>query len=189
MKTIILTAVGAIAALPALAQQDLGAHVHGHARLDMALNPDGRLIAEFESPKANLVGFEYEARTQEERAAEEAAEAFLVDGTTLFDFTPSAACRFMSAELHEEHLNDEDDHHEGHEHEEHHHEGEDYDEETHSDMAVSYEFNCAAPGRLHWVDVRLFEHFGGFEEIEFVFIDEANQVAAELTPTNTRAEW
>ena len=229
MKRNFLTATAILLATPALAQ-GLGAHVHGHAQLEMALDPSGQLIAEFTTPKANLVGFEYEARTDEEKAAEEAAEARLLDGASILVFPEAAGCTLVSAELHEEGHEHHDDHgHEDHGHDEHDHDGhashghdddkheehgqlpkahhgshgdhhDDHDdhadehghedhEDTHSDVSVSYEFACAAPSAVTSVDVRLFEFFEGFEEIELVFLDENNQVARELTPSNTEAQW
>ena len=50
------------------------AHEHGSARLNVALE-GADLYVEFVSPAANIVGFEYEARTEEEkRTVHEALE-------------------------------------------------------------------------------------------------------------------
>ncbi|MFN3835369.1 MAG: DUF2796 domain-containing protein [Glycocaulis sp.] len=101
MKRQILVALLMASAAPAAladAPRQAGTHVHGLAELAIALNPDGTLAAELESPLYNLIGFE--------RAPRNAAEAALV--TAAVDalqerawpaFNAEAGCVFDGVEL------------------------------------------------------------------------------------------
>lgn len=77
----------------ALAQEHrhAGTHVHGLAELAVALNPDGTLVAELESPLYNLVGFERAPRNAEEAALIGAAIDALVE-RALLAFNAEAGC-------------------------------------------------------------------------------------------------
>ena len=68
--------------------RQLGAHVHGHGRLNIAIE-DKTVSIELEAPGADIVGFEHEAATRAQRAAIEKAKATLAAGLSLF--TPAAA--------------------------------------------------------------------------------------------------
>ena len=69
-----MTAVLLITALPAIADdtRQLSAHEHGVGSLDIAI--DGDVIAmAFRAPGADIVGFEYKAESDEDRAAVDVA--------------------------------------------------------------------------------------------------------------------
>ncbi|MGC2396164.1 MAG: DUF2796 domain-containing protein, partial [Rhodomicrobium sp.] len=68
--------------------RQLGAHVHGHGRLNIAIE-DKTVSIELEAPGADIVGFEHEAATRAQSAAIEKAKATLAAGLSLF--TPAAA--------------------------------------------------------------------------------------------------
>ena len=68
-----------------------GTHVHGLAELSVALNPDGRLVAELESPLYNLVGFERAPRDEAEGQAVAQALSQLND-TAVPAFNAQARC-------------------------------------------------------------------------------------------------
>ena len=131
-------------------------HVHGQGQVGMAI--DQNLISmTLESPGADIVGFEHEARTAEEKTTVTEALKHLSDPMFVIQLPANASCKVVQAssevtsengdeshadhEEHEEHA-DHDDHekHEDHdEHEEHadhddHEKHEDHDEhEEHAD--------------------------------------------------------
>ncbi|MBL6917883.1 MAG: DUF2796 domain-containing protein [Gammaproteobacteria bacterium] len=128
-------------------------HVHGQGQVGMAI--DQNLISmTLESPGADIVGFEHEARTAEEKTAVTEALKQLSDPMFVIQLPANASCKVVQAssevtsengdeghadhEEHEEHA-DHDDHekHGDHdEHEEHadHDDHEDHDEhEEHAD--------------------------------------------------------
>jgi len=164
-----------------------GAHVHGLAALNLAL--EGREVhIELDSPAANIVGFEHAPASESDHAALDQAVAVLKDGDRLFRFNDEAGCRMENAKVSSELLEEE---HEKHEHEGHaeehadeQHEHEHEEGGTHSDIEVAYHFECSAPGALKQLTVELFKAFPGMHELEVQYVIESKQGAAELTARN-----
>ncbi len=167
-----------------------GAHVHGIAALNLALEGE-EVHIELDSPAANIVGFEHAPSSEADHAALDKAVAALKDGNRLFRFNADAGCRMekamvTSALLEEEHDDHPEKHSDDHGHEEkgeHGHE-EHEGEETHSDIEAAYHFECTSPGKLTRLTVELFEAFPGMEELKVQYVIEAKQGAAELTASN-----
>ena len=174
-----------------------GAHVHGVAALNLALEGN-EVHIELDSPAANIVGFEHAPSSEADHAALEKAVAALKNGDQLFLFNKEAGCRMekamvASALLEEEHDGHGDKHsahhdheekgehaHEKHDHEGHGHEGH-AGEETHTDIEVVYHFECDQPGKLTQLTVELFEAFPATQELNVQYIIESKQGAQELT--------
>ena len=120
-----ISLVALIAAMPAFAEETraLDAHEHGVGVLNIAI--DGTTVAmEFEAPGADIVGFEYVAESDADRAAIDAAVATLSAPLDLFVMPADAACSVVSASAERESEDDHDDH--GHD---------DHAEEGHDDHA------------------------------------------------------
>ncbi len=151
MKTLSFFALALLTASPVMAEETrhVDAHEHGVGQLDIAF--DGTEIAiELHAPGADIVGFEYAAKSSEDRAAVDAAVAKLAAPLDLFVLPAAAECSVVQAsaeleseEAHEEHSDHEhEDEHAKHEHEEekqddHEHEEEhakhEHEEEKHDD--------------------------------------------------------
>lgn len=169
-----------------------GAHVHGVAALNLALE-GSEVQIEFDSPAANIVGFEHAPSSSDDHAALDKAVATLEDGDTLFRFNDDAGCRMETATVTSEMLDGEHAEHHGHAHAEtegHDHQGEpahtgehehDHEGETHSDIEAAYHFECDTPDKLTRLTVELFEAFSGMEKIKVQYVIERKQGAAELT--------
>ena len=67
-------------------------HVHGIAQLNLAL-ANNELLIEFESPAADIVGFEHEPRNDNEKAAYQKALGILRVGERMFKFPQAAGVR------------------------------------------------------------------------------------------------
>ena len=80
----------------------LSAHVHGIATLNLAVEGDD-LEIEFVSPAGNIVGFEHEAVTANERRAVRDAVRLLKDGRALFDLAPADSCGLHIADVEHDH--------------------------------------------------------------------------------------
>jgi hypothetical protein len=184
-------------------QRHHGAHVHGIAHLNVAVEKDS-IHLEFTSPAANIVGFEHQPRTPEQKDSVRNAIEKLEDGSKLFIPSPEAQCRLSKSsvktdiEHHDDHHADAEHKHEHekeHEHEkdehhdqEHHkaHEGE---HERHSEFHSEYQFVCRNPGKLSQMDVMLIQYFPGIEHIEVQLITETKQSAQELTAQSHRIKF
>jgi len=82
--------------LAALAQGH--AHVHGVAKMDIAVEAK-KISVSFETPLDNLVGFERAPRTDSERQRVDQAVARLRAGDQMFKFDPAAGCKMARVEL------------------------------------------------------------------------------------------
>lgn len=131
---------------PALAEENraLSAHEHGVGTLNIAI--DGTAVAmEFMAPGADIVGFEYVAKSAEDRAAVDAAVATLAKPLELFVLPAAAECSVVQAsaglEIEGEDAHDDHDHgdhaasggHDDHGHDDHGHDDHASDDHGHED--------------------------------------------------------
>ncbi len=168
-----------------------GAHVHGIANLNVAVD-GSNLMIELDSPAANILGFEHAPETEEQAHAVHEVMELLKSGDKLFAFTPKAECTLHDAHVetdmetkdHDDHESHDQHHeHEAHDgHDDHTHAEKDNDHgATHSEFKVSYHFECAQPDRLKSIEVLLFSKFPGFERIDAQVLTGKGQSAAGLT--------
>jgi hypothetical protein len=168
MKHVILSALLAGTAIgPVLAQdaghRHAGTHVHGLAELAIALNPDGTLVAELESPLYNLIGFERAPRDAGEYALVAEAIAAL-EGDARPAFNAEAGCTLSETSLDgfphsEPHAGHE--HHDDHDHEHMDHDGDDHDH--HGEHDYGHE---ADETDVSTEDDHAHDHFGDHSEAE-----------------------
>ncbi|RIA20440.1 uncharacterized protein DUF2796 [Ectopseudomonas oleovorans] len=163
------------------AHDSLGAHEHGVASLNVAL--DGKLLElQLESPAMNLVGFEHAAKSDADKAKVAAAKKELEQPLQLFALA-SGDCRATEVEL-ESPLFGDADHDHDHDHDHHAHEGE------HSDIQAHYRFECANANELKQLDLgELFKRFPATEKIQVQLIGPSGQQGVELTPAQPRLSF
>ncbi len=156
----------------------LDAHEHGMAQLNAVL--DGQTLElELESPAMNLVGFEHEPGSAEDRAKVAAARRHLEQPQTLFGLA-AGNCALSWQEL-ESPLFEADEHEEGHGHDE---------QSEHSEIHAHYRLDCAQPERLTQLDLSgLFKRFPATEKIQVQLIGPNGQQGVELTPAQTRLSF
>ncbi len=138
--TLLITTILSAGAAVAQDQRELEAHVHGHGALNIAFEGE-ILLMELETPGFDIVGFEYEAKTEEARAAVEDAIAKLGQPEMLFVLPDAAGCELAAVEVelhsgeHESHEDEDHDeaHHDDEHHDDEHHDDEDHDEAHHDD--------------------------------------------------------
>ncbi|MDH4558722.1 DUF2796 domain-containing protein [Pseudomonas sp. BN417] len=152
----------------------LGAHEHGVARLNAAL--DGKTLElELESPAMNLLGFEHEARSEADKAKVAAARAELEQPLALFAIPTAAGCKVADQELESPLFGIEEEHGghaKGHEHE-------------HSEINAHYQLQCDSPDALKVLDLaELFKRFPATEKIQVQLIGPQGQQGAELNAAN-----
>jgi len=181
------------------------AHEHGVAQLNIVKEGSSFIIA-LETPAANILGFEHQPETEQQKQAVAMAQELLNAPGKLFRLPQDASCRLMDTDLEAEvlaggeqtghadlHQDDHAQHHDDHRNDKHQHEmeheehGHDKhaDKHSHSDIDVQYTFNCDDPAKLTNVEVLLFKTFSGFEEINTQIISDKGQQAVELTPAKT----
>lgn len=173
----------------------MGAHEHGHGNLNIAM--EGDIVGlELRVPGADIVGFEHEANSAEDKAALKEATQKLVAPLSLFKPPAAAGCKVTSAKadfVQEEHH----EHHEGEkeeDHKEHAEHGEDHDDDHHEEHAKSeeaeaehaefhaeYQLTCSAPEKLTTIDFAYFKTFKNTEELEVNIVTAKGQSQYEVT--------
>ncbi|MBJ7533501.1 DUF2796 domain-containing protein [Rhodomicrobium vannielii ATCC 17100] len=180
----------ALTASQAEEHRQLGAHVHGHGKLNIAIEKNVVSI-ELEAPGADIAGFEHEATTKEDKAKLEKAKATLAKGLELFTPASAAGCKQTSAKVAIEAGQE----HEGEgkeEHEKHAAEAKDHDhdkgEHHHSEFHVEYSFQCSAPEKIASLSFGYFKAFPNAEELDVTVITPKGQSSYEVTKDKPKLE-
>ncbi len=202
--TLVHCTVALVLAVPALAEgtRDLDAHTHGHGALNIAL--EGNQIAiELEVPGFDIVGFEYTAQSDEDKAAVVAALETLGDPAKLGSLPGAAGCDLVEASVefqggddhngdhggHDDHAAEgaehvHDDHvRHGDDHAHHDNAGEDHVEAAaHSDFHAEYLMTCAAIDRLTTIGLPYFQAFPNSESLAVQLVTEQGAAQMKATP-------
>ncbi len=124
----------------------LGAHVHGVATLNVAL--DGQLLSiEGEMPGVNIVGFEHPPHTEAERATLKDSEATLRNPGEWMKPNAEARCAITTAEVKDDGFRA------------------DARKGEHADFDTRYLFTCQAPLNLRTIELSLIQRFPGTHEV------------------------
>lgn len=143
------------------------AHVHGQAEIYLVIE-GAKLFVEIESPAANVFGFEHEPKNDEQSQIVAKAKSTLAQADNVLRIR-GGECTLTSSEL-ELPFQGHDLHH--HEH---------TDEPTHTEVEVSYLYECVDSQAVTEIDIQLFENFDGFEEIDVESIIHSKQGSQSLT--------
>ncbi|MEP5761314.1 MAG: DUF2796 domain-containing protein [Litoreibacter sp.] len=202
-----LSLVALIAAMPAVAEdsRQLDAHEHGVGTLNIAI--EGSTVAmSFEAPGADIVGFEYAAKSDTDLVAIYKALNTLDAPLDLFVLPDAAACTVTEAHVelasedeHDDHADEaHDDHDDGHDdhadetHDDHDDGHEDHDEahddehDEHADEAghtefhAEYTLSCENPDALSEINFAYFETFANAQEVEVQIITASGAQAFEV---------
>ncbi len=166
-----------------------GAHVHGVAHLNLALE-NNELYIEIKSPAANIVGFEHSPETEKEKKAVKEAVQTLKAGDKLIIFSSHAGVVLKESRVMTG-MENESDHESEHNHSEtdHHNHQEAEDNKQHSEFEVVYHFDCTHPKKLNFIDVMLFDRYKGIEKIKAQIMTGTKQTALVLTPSKNRIKF
>jgi hypothetical protein len=167
----------------------LGAHEHGAAELDAALE-GSTLEIELRSPAMNLVGFEHAPSSDADKRKIADARKWLEQPDTLFGLPAAANCKLVETGLESplfEGAAHDHDHGDEHEHE---HEHDDDQEGQHSEIHAHYHFDCATPQTIQALDLQeLFKAFPGTKKIQAQLIGPNGQRGAQLDASQPRATF
>ncbi len=171
-------------AAPVLAQD---AHVHGEAVLKIVVDDAGAL-ATFEVPAVDIVGFEYEPRTDAEKQAVADGIALLSNPSTVLTLTPAAGCEATMVDVEFEAEGDE--HHDDDEHGDEHHDDNEHEEIVeHMSFHAEYDLACANAAAIEGLTTAVFGTFPAFQEMEVEVITASGQKGAELTPSRNSLDF
>ena len=204
MKIVHLIAGIALSATPSLAEEttQLDAHEHGVGQLNIAFD-ENKIAMELHAPGADIVGFEYGAKSDADLAAIDAALQTLSDPLGLFLIPEAASCIVITAhaklesedsdhdeEGHDDHDEDGHDDHDEEGHDDHNEEGhDDHDEEGHDDhdeapghteFHAEYLLECANLTEISAITFSYFEIFPNALELEVQVISDKGATAFEI---------
>ena len=183
MKIVHLIAGIALSATPSLAEEttQLDAHEHGVGQLNIAFD-ENKIAMELHAPGADIVGFEYGAKSNADLAAIDAALQTLSDPLGLFLIPEAASCIVITAHAK---LESEDSDHDDHDEEGH----DDHDEEGHDDhdkapghteFHAEYLLECANLTEISAITFSYFEIFPNALELEVQVISDKGATAFEI---------
>jgi hypothetical protein len=153
-----------------------GAHVHGNATLQIAV--DGPTVQlDLDSPLDNLLGFEHAPRSSKEKQAAQAMADTLRRPAALFILTPAAQCTPASVQLTAPVLNLGTP------------EAGAAQDGDHADLEAGFAFNCRVPSALKDIEVKLFDAFPGIHRLDTQVAGPRGQAAAKLTTKQRRLSW
>jgi hypothetical protein len=173
-------------AMAAEEHRELGAHEHGVGRLNIAIEGK-RISMELEVPGADIVGFEHEASTKEQKAAVKKAKSTLEGALNVFKLPAGAKCKLAEAKVKietEDHDHDEAGDNKGeakHEEEE--------DGGHHSQFHATYAIDCAAPEKVTGIDFKYFELFPGARKLDINLATEKGQSHYEVSRERPRLKF
>lgn len=191
MKAITLAAfaIGVAAAAPSVAEEahrELGPHVHGHGTVNIAIE-NTRVSIELEAPGMDIVGFEHEANSTDQKAALAKSKAQLADPLSLFKVPAAAKCKLAEAKTEIETEAEHDHDHgaeKGDENAEHDHDGDGHDHVDHAGHTtfhVTYAIDCAVPEKLTSITFDYFNVFAGAKELDVSIVTARAQNKFEMT--------
>lgn len=173
---------------PALAQQkdepqrQLGAHVHGAGKLDIAIEKR-TLEIELEAPGNDIVGFETSPSTPEQKQAVAQARATLAKPLELIKLPEAAGCKVASAKVK---LVGGGAHDHGHGHSHGKAKAGAKAAESHSEFHAEYKFTCAKPELLTWIELDYFKAFPRAEKLDVSIVGDKIQAKAIATKDKPR---
>jgi Protein of unknown function (DUF2796) len=156
----------------ALAQDEtrqLGPHVHGEGRLNLAISGT-TILMELEVPAADIVGFEQQPATAGEKAAVDEAKAALLKPLELFVMPAAAGCSVEDASV--THVMEQEP--DGAEHRA-------ADETTHSAFQAYYSLACPHSDKIDVIEFRYFEMFANSDYVRVQAITDRGQSAFKLS--------
>jgi hypothetical protein len=175
-RVVLLISMAGLTVFPSVAQErrQLDAHVHGKSALNIAI--EGKVVQmELEAPGADIVGFEYQAKSADDLASVETAKVKLVEGDALFTLPAGAGCAIEAASV--ELVADTEPHSEGFQKDHAHSEGAaKKDPEaggSHTEFVARYRYGCADPDAIDAIAFPFFTTFPKAQELVVQMITRA----------------
>lgn len=183
MKIVHLIAGIALSATPSLAEEtnQLDAHEHGVGQLNIAFD-ENKIAMELHAPGADIVGFEYGAKSDVDLAAIDAALQTLSDPLGLFLLPEAASCIVITAHAKLESEDSDHDDHDEEGHDDHDDEGHDDHDEApgHTEFHAEYLLECANLTEMSAITFSYFEIFPNALELEVQVISDKGATAFEI---------
>ena len=166
-------------------------HEHGVGELNIATEGDV-IELEFMIPGADIVGFEYVAKSDADIASIKKALQTFENYENIFTLPTNSRCQLTEKQVALKEDEDDHDDHEGHddhdEHDDHddhddhdeHDEHDEHAEENHNEFYAKYSFECGDTKAINKVEFPYFSTFPNSGELEVQFISSIGSVSFEV---------
>lgn len=161
---------------------ELGPHVHGVASLQIAVD-EKTMTLDFSGPLDNLIGFEHVPRNAKQKAAVKKMADDLNKADQFFIPTADAQCTLQSVKLDSlvlEPKASQDKKEKSQPQEE---------ERGHADIDGEFVFACKQIGKLHDLEVKLFDAYPNLHQLKVEVATLKKQSSAKLTTDQRRVSW
>ena len=167
-------------------QANLGTHAHGVSELNIVIEGN-KIEIQLRTPAMNIVGFEHEARTEQQILKVKQSELKLHDHSALFSFS-SGGCRLTQAKIDLsdliEHKTTEKDAHDHHKNDLDHSQEQEDGHGDHSEIVAHYYYDCDDMDELSSISLGFFDVFPAMQQIKSMLITTSGQGAVPLTSQN-----
>ena len=180
-------------------------HEHGVGELNIAVEGNS-IDLEFMIPGADIVGFEYKAKSEADIALVNDALIKFDEFNNIFSIPSTSNCNLVEADIsinqgdnhkdehdhgehedehdhddHNEH-DDHDEHEDEHDHDDHgeHDDHDEHDEEAHNEFVAHYSFNCGNIKEIDRISFPYFTTFPNSGELEVQFVSEIGSTSFEV---------
>ena len=180
-------------------------HEHGVGELNIAVEGNS-IDLEFMIPGADIVGFEYKAKSEADIALVNDALIKFDEFNNIFSIPSTSNCNLVEADIsinqgdnhkdehnhdehddHDEHEDehdhdDHDEHEDEHDHDDHgeHDDHDEHDEEAHNEFVAHYSFNCGNIKEIDRISFPYFTTFPNSGELEVQFVSEIGSTSFEV---------
>lgn len=165
----LFAAIAALLSLHATASDNPGAHQHGFAELQIAIE-DNRADILLLSPAYNLLGFEHQPRTSGQHQQLQALNQWAT--TTPLLNTPENTCRITGASFQGDSSQDAGNGHSHHDHAHH--------DNGHSDLEITQSLICEGLTGHRTLTTPLTAQFPAFEQLKIQWVGTSGQGATRL---------
>ncbi len=172
------------------AHREADAHEHGHGQVNIAIEGN-QIDIELEAPGSDIVGFEHEAETDNQKKKLTSAKAKLAEVLVLIKIDGDAGCRVTKADVafetdghSEEAHGKHDDHTKGHDddHDNEHDAKSDPDSETgHAEFHGLYQVTCKDALKITGLTFDYFKAFASAQELDVNVVTAKKQTKFEVT--------
>jgi hypothetical protein len=154
-------------------------HEHGVGELNIATEGD---VIEFEFmiPGADIVGFEYVAKSDADIASIKKALRTFENYENIFTLPKNSRCQLTEKQVALKEDEDDHDDHEGHDDHDDHEGHDEHAEENHNEFYAKYSFECGDIKAINNVEFPYFSTFPNSGELEVQFISSIGSVSFEV---------
>ena len=154
-------------------------HEHGVGELNIATEGDV-IELEFMIPGADIVGFEYVAKSDADIASIKKALQTFENYENIFTLPTNSRCQLTEKQVALKEDEDDHDDHEGHDDHDEHDEHDEHAEENHNEFYAKYSFECGDTKAINKLEFPYFSTFPNSGELEVQFISSIGSVSFEV---------